>query len=820
MTTRRDLLRVAALTGLSTAVAPAALAQEPVSPNRRERTRLSTGWRFHLGHAQSPDRDFGFGAHQTAFAKAAAKAPEPASPTYDDSLWAQVALPHDWAVELPFAQPPALDPLVKEDPRAAHGFKPVGREFPETSVGWYRMSLQVPASDLGRRLSLEFDGAFRDCTVFVNGFIVGQNASGYAPFRCDFSDVANYGGVNTVLVRVDASQGEGWFYEGAGLYRHVWLVKTDALHVPQYGVVVRSQLGADGAAALSLITEVRLEADQDRDCELISTVIGPDGKPVGEVRSAVSARAWQTVEAAQSLTLPRPALWSLETPNLYQLRTVLRAGELELDRVETSFGVRTLKFDPEAGFFLNGRSVKLKGTCNHQDHAGLGVALPDRMHWHRVERLKTMGSNAWRAAHNPPSTALLDACDKLGMLVIDETRRMSSEALAMDELTRMVRRDRNRPSVILWSIGNEEPHQGTAVGARIAHAQKRLINQLDGTRLITEALDSGWGEGVTPELDVLGFNYRTTKMDEFHAKFPHIPVLGSETASTVTTRGVYQRDAKRQFTTAYDTEAPWWATTAEGWWPYVDARPYIAGGFIWTGFDYRGEPTPFNNWPSVASYFGVLDSCGFEKDEFYYYKAWWRDEPQVHLLPHWTWPGREGQPIDVWCYANVERVELFLNGVSQGVQTVKRNAHLSWKVNYQPGLLEARGYVGGRMVLREVRETAGASARLAVSADRPTLRADGQDVAVVKVAVLDARGRAVPEGRDRISFEVTGPGRLIGVGNGDPTSHEPDKASSRLAFKGLAMGIVQSRAEQSGVVRLTVRAEGLAPAELLLASAR
>jgi len=816
MATRRELLgAAAAVSALALTETARAAPDAAAQPSPRERTALDFGWRFHLGHAQDPAQDFGFGATQTAYAKAAALAPEPASPAYDDSLWSPVALPHDWGVELPFIAPVNLDPAVKVDPRAAHGYKPLGREFPETSVGWYRLVLPLATSDLGKRISLEFDGVFRDCLVFVNGYVLAENHSGYAPFRVDLTDVAVYGGANVILLRVDASQGEGWFYEGAGVYRHVWLVKTDPVHVPQWGTFVRTSMAGD-LASLSIQTEVANEGDLERDCDVVTTVIDPAGRAIAAVRGSVHAGAWSVARLDQSLSAPHPALWSLETPNLYRAETEIRVAGQTVDRYSTPFGIRDIRFDPDQGFFLNGRSVKLKGTCNHQDHAGLGVALPDRMHAFRIERLKAMGSNAYRAAHNPPAPELLDACDRLGMLVLDETRRMSVSNDALSELERLIRRDRNRPSVILWSIGNEEPHQATEQGARVAITMKRLVERLDGTRPIVEAMDGGWGNGVTRVLDVVGFNYRTTQIDDFHARFPKIPAIGTETASTLTTRGVYIRDDRRQLTTAYDTEAPWWGSTAEGWWPYVDARPAIAGGFIWTGFDYRGEPTPFSRWPSVASYFGVMDSCGFPKDEYYYYKAWWDAEPQAHLLPHWTWPGREGQPIDVWCYANVDRVELFLNGASLGAQDVVRDRHLSWSVPYAPGVLLARGYRAGRLIVSETRETAGPPARIELSADRVRLAADGADVAVITARIVDVKGRSAPTASDLVSFEIDGPGALIGVGNGDPTSHEPDKAPQRSAFNGLCMAIVQTKCESPGRIAVKALAPGLDGGAVLL----
>jgi beta-galactosidase len=818
---RREMLGAGAGLGVVAVAADAAWAAPATAPSLapREVARLDAGWRFHLGNAADPARDFGFGANQSAYAKSGQWTwlQGPVTTYYDDSVWAQVDLPHDWAVELPFAQPAYLDPAVKDDVRSYHGYKPLGREFPDTSIGWYRRAFTLPAADRGRRISLEFEGVFRDCLVFVNGYIIGHNASGYAPFRVDITDVANIGGANVVTLRVDASEGEGWFYEGAGVYRHVWLVKTDPVHVPQWGTFVRTTPAGAGANVI-LTTEVANEGDAPRACEVVSTITDPNGKPVGMARGAVTVAAWSTASLDQQIILDRAALWSVETPQLYRLDTEVVADGRTTDRYATPFGVRTVRFDPDLGFFLNEVPVKLKGTCNHQDHAGVGAAVPDRLNAFRIERLKAMGSNAYRTSHNAPSPSLLDACDRLGMLVLDETRRMSADPEALDELARMVRRDRNRPSVILWSIGNEEPHQIYDAGAHIAETMKRLVYRLDGTRLVTEAMNYGWGTGVSRVLDVVGFNYSPKSIAPFHAKFPKTPILCTETASTVTTRAVYVRDAAHQFTSAYDVEAPPWAQTAEHWWPQVDASPYIAGGFIWTGFDYRGEPTPFNRWPSVASYFGVMDSCGFAKDEFYYYKAWWGAEPQAHLLPHWTWPGHEGKPIDVWCYANVDRVELFLNGKSLGSQTVVRNGHLAWSVPYAPGVLEAHGYRGERLVARDRRETAGPAAKVVLSADRTRLAADNADLAVVAIAILDSHGRPVPDAANAVKLDISGAGALIGMGNGDPTSHEMDKADSRRAFKGLAMGLVQARGA-AGAIRVRATADGLSPSQLVLTTA-
>jgi beta-galactosidase len=813
---RRELLGATAGLGVLELNAVAAQTATPPDLSPRERIKLDAAWRFHLGNADDPARDFGYGANQSAYAKSGyfSWIQGPTTTFYDDSNWAPIDLPHDWAVELPFAQPAYVEPTARDDQRSYHGYKPVGREFPDTSIGWYRRAFNLPLTDNGRRISLEFEGVFRDCQVFVNGYILRQNRSGYAPFRVDITDVANYGGANVITLRVDASEGEGWFYEGAGVYRHVWLVKTDPLHVPQWGTFVRTQV--EGAnAAVTVTTEVVNESDTPRACDIVSTITDPAGRPVGMARGSVKVAAWETVLLDQQIALAKPAMWSVETPQLYRLDTEIAADGRTADRYATPFGVRTVRFDPDQGFFLNGAPVKLKGTCNHQDHAGVGVAVPDRLQAFRIERLKAMGSNAYRTAHNPPAPALLDACDQLGMLVLDETRRMSVDPEALDELERMVRRDRNHPSVIAWSIGNEEPHQSTDRGARVAATMKRLVNRLDGTRLVTEAMNYGWGSGVSRVIDLVGFNYSPQAIAPFHTANPKTPILLTETASTVTTRGVYVRDPIHQFTTAYDTEAPPWGQTAEQWWPQANQNPYIAGGFVWTGFDYKGEPTPFGKWPSVASYFGLMDSCGFAKDQLYYYKGWWDPAPQAHLLPHWTWPGSEGKPIDVWCYANVDRVELFLNHQSLGSKDVVKDGHLAWSVPYAPGAIEAHGYKDGRLVVRDRRETVGAAAKVALSADRTRLTADGADLAVVTIAILDARGRPVPDAADSVRLAVSGPGALIGMGNGDPTSHEPDKTDTRRAFKGLCMGLIQARGP-AGRIHVSASAPGLAGSDLTL----
>jgi beta-galactosidase len=823
--TRRGLLESGAVGVLATSAAIGVTANAQAQPasaqgsGARERLLLDFDWRFALGHASDVARDFGFGENQRTYAKQGTRVAAAAADDFDDTAWRAIRLPHDWAVELPFAPSRDRDPAAPDDPRAEHGFKPLGRDYPDTSVGWYRKSFEIPESDLGKRLSLEFDGVFRDCLVMFNGYVVARNESGYAPFSVDVTDFANYGAKNTITLRVDATLGEGWFYEGAGVYRHVWLVKTDPLHIPQWGVFVRAVPSGAGADLL-ISTEVANQSDAEKRFEIVCAVRDANGRVVATDRRSAAAQAGQVQSVDQSAHLDAAQLWSVDTPYLYDLRAEIWYDGALVDATSSSFGIRTIRFDPELGFFLNEQPMKLLGTCNHQDHAGVGSALPDALQYFRIRKLKEMGSNAYRTAHNPPTPELLDACDRLGMLVIDETRPMTSTPEGLSQLARMVKRDRNHPSVILWSIGNEEQgQQGTPRGARIARSMRETIEAIDGTRPLTAALDGGWGDGVSPIVDVLGFNYRTHLMEEYHRRVPGQPIIGSETASTVSTRGEYTRDDARHILPAYDREHPWWATTSEFWWKIVAARPYIAGGFIWTGFDYRGEPTPFNQFPSISSYFGVLDTCGFEKDNFYYYKAWWSPEPQLHLLPHWNWAGREGQEIEVWAHSNLDRVEFFVNGVSAGSRDVERNGHVEWRVPYAPGAIEARGYKDGRLALTNRRETTGAPARVVLRADRPRIAADGEDCAVITAEIQDARGRMVPTANNQVTFSLGGRGAIIGVGNGDPTSLEADKASERKAFNGLCMAIAQA-GKRAGALTVHATSPGLTSGAVTVQAAR
>ena len=798
---RRDLLRsglalsASSLVAGSVGRAHALLAGYPgvasaeavaaVAP--REHLLLDFGWKFFQGHGSDPRRDLGFGMGQGDFAKSGEF--DFAREKFDDSKWRPLNLPHDWAVELPF---------VHDDEQQSHGYKPLGRRYPETSVGWYRRTFDIPKEDAGRRIVIEFDGAFRSALVFLNGYFIGRNDNGYAPFRFDLTDFLNYGGKNYLVVRMDASFGDGWFYEGAGIYRHVWLTKHDALHLGHWESYVRATV-KDTAATLALGTVVQNQGKQTEECRVSWNIISPAGKWLSTVRSAPQSIAPDSsANFKATANIPDSALWSIESPNLYSAIVMVESGPaprgvgVPRDSERVTFGVRDIKWDADKGFFLNGKRVVIKGTCNHHDHAGVGAALPDQLQWYRLAILKDMGGNAVRTSHNMPTPEWVEACDRMGMMMMCETRLMSSNDEGMAQLELMVKRYRNSPSIILWSMGNEEwTMMFQPQGPRVLADMIAKTHELDPTRLCTAAINTAFETPFPEGLDVMGYNYNLKVPDSWHKAHPKMPSVGSETASTVSTRGIYSTDKLRNWVSAYDLNHTDWSQLAEEWWKFYAAREWLSGGFAWTGFDYRGEPTPYG-WPSINSQFGIVDMCGFPKDNFYYYKAWWGSEPVLHLFPHWNWDERNGEPISVWVHSNLDSVEVFLNGKSQGSQKVQPLTHLEWKVKYEPGVLEARGTKDGKVVLVEKRETTGAPVAIRLTTDRTEINADGEDVAVLKVEVLDKEGRALPTAANMISFKVTGEGALIGVGNGDPNCQESDKEPKRSLFNGLAQVIVQS----------------------------
>jgi beta-galactosidase len=801
--------RTAALFGGVPGVAGALDAAAATALSPREHLLFDFGWKFQLGNGTDPAKDLGFGNTQEDFSKTGNF--KFARVGYDDSKWRSLNLPHDWAVELPF---------VWDDTLAPHGYKPLGRRYPESSVGWYRREFDIPASDAGRRVAVEFDGAFRDVFIFVNGCFVGRNDNGYAPFRFDITDFLAVGQKNCIVARVDASFGDGWFYEGAGIYRHVWLTKSDSLHLGRWESYVRTEMMGDHAT-LSFGTNVVNEGAKSESFKVSWEIFDPQGNRVAQSEfgeTTLEPDLTRRLEESGKL-IPRPAIWSLETPNLYTAVVTVKSGDKVRDAERITFGVRTVKFDADHGFFLNGQQLKIQGTCNHQDHAGVGAAVPDRLQAFRIGVLQGMGCNAVRTSHNMPTPELVEACDRMGMMMMCETRQMSSSPEGMAQLETMIKRYRNSPSIIIWSIGNEEWHlqnDQAEEGAKIAATMVRRCHELDPTRVVGAAVNGDNEKGDSDPLDIVGFNYVMKFPDVFHKEHPTRPIYGSETASTISQRGCYQTDKLRNTLSAYDVNHTEWSQLAEEWWTFYATREWEAGGFAWTGFDYRGEPTPYG-WPSINSNFGIVDMCGFPKDNFFYYKSWWTKEPVLHLFPHWTWDGREGEEIPVWVHSNLDEVELFLNGKSLGRQKVARLSHVEWKVRYEAGAIEAHGWKDGKLVLTEKRETTGPIVSLRLTANRATIGADGADVVVLTVDALDAAGRALPTAQNMINFKVTGEGALIGVGNGDSNCHESDKESRRSLFNGLAQVIVQST-KTAGTITIeastVVRDKTVAPAKV------
>ena len=738
----------------------------------REHISMDSNWKFALGHPNNPQKDFNHATGYFSYLAKAGYGDGPAAPDFDDRAWRTLDVPHDWAVEQPY----------HPEGSHSHGYKAVGRNFPEASVGWYRKRFNIAKSDLGKCISIEFDGVHRAAQVWVNGFYLGRESSGYYNFRYDITDYLNYGAENVITVRADVTIEEGWFYEGAGIYRHVWLTKTDPLHVGYNSTFVKSDVKENFAEIDAQATIVN-EYEIAKTFSIAHQIIDSDGKVVAKSeKKKLKLEAGRKNDYSLKMKVDNPELWSLESPHLYQLITQIKTKQGTKDQYETKFGIRTIEFDPDNGFFLNGKHVKIKGTNNHQDHAGVGTAIPDALQEYRIKRLKEMGSNAYRCSHNPPTPELLDACDRLGMLVLDENRLMGSNELHFDRLERMIKRDRNHPSVVLWSLGNEEwAIEGNIKGARIAASMQSFAKKLDPTRPYTIASSGGWGKGVSTVTDVMGYNYiEHGNTDKHHKNFPDQAGVGTEERTTQGTRGIYQDDRANGHM-APTNRNPDGDTVEEGWKYYVK-RPYLAGLFYWTGFDYRGEPNPLN-YPAVSSQFGILDLCGYPKEAYHYLRSWWRDEPYLKITPHWNWPEREGEKIDVFVYSNCDAVELFLNGKSLGRKQMERNGHLEWGVNYKPGKLTARGYKDGEKIISTKNETTGPAASINLRPNRTEISADGKDVAVVNVVLKDKQNRFAATANNEINFKVEGPGKIIGVGNGDPACHEPDKYIKEYEYK-------------------------------------
>lgn len=778
----------------------------------RERILMDEDWQFAFGNASSPEKDFGCGTEYFNYLTKAASIHNegPYSPKFDASKWSatwkNVNLPHDWVVDLPYAP----------EASHSHGYKTVGYKYPETSVGWYRKTFTVPHEDHGKHLYLQFDGIFRDARVWVNGFYLGHEPSGYATHTYDITEYLNYGEDNLITVRADATLEEGWFYEGAGIYRHVWLNKVAPVHVAPFGTFIYSTLEAPfDKALLTIETTVENSGLKGGDYRLRHILRDAEGKEVG--RCEASGKALLPKErqlTTGQLQLDNPNLWSTDAPYLYTLLTEVYQEDKLVDAYTTVTGIRHVAFDADRGFFLNGRPLKLKGANMHQDHPGVGVGIPDALQIYRLKQLKSFGCNAYRSSHNPMTPEMLDACDSLGILVIEENRLVGVNEEHTRLLKRMIERDRNHPSIILWSIGNEEwGIEWEESGTRIAATMREYCHRFDPTRLVTAASSSG--PTILIPVDVAGYNYILQNPVEQHRKdYPQRCAYGSEETTGSGTRGIYFDAYDKGHMMAYNRKPngpdSLLNCISRGW-KFYDERSYLAGIFYWTGFDYRGEPTPMT-FPATGTQFGILDYCGFPKDEAWYLKSWWTDEPVLHILPHWNLQGHEGENIELWVYSNCDEVELTVNGKNLGRKTMPKNGHLSWTAIYQPGTVKAMGYKNGKKILTRNVETTGAPARISLTADRSVIRADNRDVAVFRVELQDKEKRFVPTACDDLTITVNGPVRILGVGNGDPayqTTERPTDTNTRTyqvkAFNGLAQVLLQSTGE-AGEATLTVGA--------------
>ena len=787
--------------------------------NVRETIRLDKDWKFALGHAGDPKKDFGCGTEYFNYLTKANSIHNvgPYSSKFDDSTWQEVSVPHDWVTTLPYAR----------EASHSHGYKTVGYKYPNTSIGWYRKTIKIPASDLGKRLMLRFDGIFRNARVWFNGFYMGTEPSGYATQLYDITPYIKYGEDNLICVRADATLEEGWFYEGAGIYRDVWLEKSAEVSVAPFGTFVYAELKEPYTEAkLKIETEVSNSSLKPQLCEVTQRLLDADGNEIASSASTtLGLKSKETVTTKQSISISKPHLWSTTDPYLYKVETTISQDGKIIDVHTTTTGIRDIAFSSKIGFLLNGKSLKLKGVNMHQDHAGVGSAIPDALQAWRIKQLKKFGCNAYRASHNPMTPALLDICDREGILVINENRLMGINEEHLRLLERMIKRDRNHPSVIMWSDGNEEwGLENTIQGTRLAEAMREYTKLYDPTRPSTVA--NAGGTELIKGLDVVGFNYIVQNdVDNRKKANPDWKIVGTEETSGCGTRGWYfdTPEYPGRMISINRTDKPGVENVIERGWKFYDERPWAAGLFYWTGFDYRGEPNPLE-YPATDSEFGILDYCGFWKDEAWYLKSWWTDEPTLHIFPHWNLQGHEGEEVELWAYSNCDEVELTVNGKKLGRQKMPKNGHLKWKATYQPGKVVATGYKNGKRILTEVIATTKPAYKTVLKADKQSIEADGRDVAIITIEVQDEKGRIVPNACPMLRFQLEGDARIIGAGNGDPMYLGEDhpknpncKEFSIPAFNGLAQILVQSY-DTPSTITLRCQSDGLKTGNVVIQS--
>lgn len=716
----------------------------------------------------------------------------PADTSFDDSNWEVVELPHDWVTKKDFT----------ESGSPNQGYK-------ERGIGWYRLRFGLDEEDKEKQILLEFEGMSADAEIYVNGMLLKRSYSGYNSFCVDMTDMANFGVVpNTLAIRIDASAWEGWWYEGAGIYRNVWLMKKAPVHIGYHGIFLKPQKQSETVWKLAIETELENSFEHKKDVQLIHKIYSKEGIEVASCKEEVQVLDYEHKTVVSEMEVINPDIWDIEHPHLYEVVSEIVYDNRVQDYQKNKTGFRTIALKADTGFWLNGRNIKLKGFCNHQDHAGVGVAVSYNLQEFRVKKLKELGANAYRCAHNP-DPAILEICDREGLLVMEENRTFNSAKNILSEVKEIVKNARNHPSVVLYSVFNEEPLQGTMKGHRMAGNLRAAVKEMDDTRPVLGAFNGGYmeEEGAATILDAVGINYNPGRYDDFHNKYPNIPLMGSETASAFMVRGEYKTNFEENIIDDYDSQCALWGTKVRDTWRYVNERPYVAGSFVWTGFDYRGEPTPFE-WPSVSTFFGTYDSCGFEKDACYLYKAFWGKEPMIHLVSPWSNKEWIGQTIKVMVTTNCEEVKVYAN--EKLVFTGKPDMYdqIAFETPCEEGILRAEGIKNGVVVTEDIQQTAGEKERIVIEAVEKTLKSGGHDIAILNVKVVDSNGVVVPTANDLLQIEVEN-GTVIGVGNGDPNSHEPDVASYRKAFHGLAQFLVKPNQQEESGMKIRIYGEEL-----------
>ncbi len=753
---------------------------------------------------------------------------------FDDSEWKKVRIPHDWAISGNFDMNIDMQSVqVVEDGEKKAKLR-TGRTgaLPCFGIGWYRKGLPISASDQDKRVFIEFDGAMSLAKVYLNGEFIGEQPYGYSSFSFELTKYVKYGEDNILAVRLENKPESSRWYPGAGIYRNVRLVKTSPIRIAHWGTYITTPVINAKSAEVSIKTEIDGVVDAKSEIKLVTEIFNPKGEKVGDVSS--TKKNLENVPFAQTLKIKDPQLWSIEAPSRYRAVSRLYSGNELLDEYSTVFGIRSLQFDKDMGFSLNGKHIKLQGVCMHHDLGPIGSAVNYRATERQMEILKEMGCNSVRTSHNPPSPELLQICDSIGLVVMveafDEWKNGKNkngygnyfDQWAEKDLSAMIRRDRNHPSVIMWSIGNEIREQGMATGKETAKFLADICRKLDPTRPVTAGFNQHTAaikNGLADEVDLVGFNYKPHDYKSKHAEYPNFVLFGSETASTVSSRGEYKFPVIENKgawypdyqVTSYDLEYPPWATTPDTEFEMQDDCEFILGEYVWTGFDYLGEPTPYNEGtPARSSYFGIVDLAGMKKDRFYLYQSKWSSEPVLHLLPHWNWPERLGQNVPVYCYTNFPKAELFVNGVSAGIRQ-KDNSNkytryrMMWKdVVYQPGEIKVVGYdENNKAVSEQIIKTAGEPYSLKLTADREKIKSDGKDLSFVTVEVLDKDGNLCPKSDYLLFFTVNGAGKLKAVCNGNPIDQTSFSSNYMRVFNGKMVAVIES-GEEPGEISLFV----------------